>query len=60
MNNSHPGRGTVPAVRQVVLDCPDARALAEFYRELFGLHYRPGDEPPAADDPTRTVRTGWC
>jgi len=51
MNNSHPGRGTVPAVRQVVLDCPDARALAEFYRELFGLHYRPGDEPPAAGRP---------
>ena len=32
----------VPTIRQVVLDCPDARALAEFYRELFGLRYRPG------------------
>ena len=35
-----------PRIRQVVLDAPDARRLAEFYRELFGLHYRPGDEPP--------------
>jgi catechol 2,3-dioxygenase-like lactoylglutathione lyase family enzyme len=39
---------TVPKVRQVVLDCTDARLLAEFYRELLGLVYRPGDEPPAA------------
>ena len=51
MTNSHPGRVAVPTVRQVVLDCPDARALAEFYRELFGLSYRPGDEPPAAGLP---------
>ena len=41
----------VPQLRQVVLDCPDARALAEFYRELLGLRYRPGDEPPAAGQP---------
>ena len=42
-----------PHVRQVVLDCTDARRLAEFYRELLGWQYRPGDEPPAAgeDDP---------
>lgn len=42
-----------PHVRQVVLDTTDARALAEFYRQLFGLSYRPGDEPPPAgeDDP---------
>jgi Glyoxalase-like domain len=31
----------------VVLDTTDARALAEFYRELLGFDYRPGDEPPA-------------
>jgi hypothetical protein len=36
----------MPTIRQVVLDCEDARALAEFYRQLFGLQYRPGDEPP--------------
>ncbi|QNK81853.1 VOC family protein [Nakamurella sp. PAMC28650] len=40
-----------PSIRQVVLDCPDARALAEFYRQLFGLRYRQGDEPPAAGEP---------
>ncbi|MCP3804088.1 VOC family protein [Allokutzneria sp. A3M-2-11 16] len=39
-----------PSLRQVVLDCPDARALAEFYRRFLGLHYRPGDEPPADRD----------
>ena len=37
---------TVPTLRQVVLDCTDARTLAEFYRRLLGLVYRPGDEPP--------------
>ena len=37
----------VPRFRQVVLDTTDARGLAEFYRELFGLRYRHGDEPPA-------------
>ena len=36
------------ALGQVVLDCTDARALAEFYRQLLGLTYRPGDEPPAS------------
>jgi catechol 2,3-dioxygenase-like lactoylglutathione lyase family enzyme len=34
-------------LRQVVLDGEDARALAEFYRQLLGYRYRPGDEPPA-------------
>ena len=40
-----------PEPRQVVLDSTDARALAEFYRQLLGLAYRPGDEPPAAGEP---------
>ena len=40
-----------PFVRQVVLDALDARALAEFYRELLGLAYRSGDERPPADEP---------
>ena len=35
-----------PRIVQVVLDTTDARRLAEFYREFFGLAYRPGDEPP--------------
>ncbi|WP_336205273.1 VOC family protein [Nonomuraea sp. LPB2021202275-12-8] len=39
---------SVPRLCQVVLDCTDARALAEFYRSLLGLVYRPGDEPPEA------------
>ena len=44
------GRG-FPAVGQVVLDGTDARALAEFYRQLLGLRYRAGDEPPDAGQP---------
>jgi hypothetical protein len=40
-----------PTILQVVLDGTDARQLAEFYRRLFGLQYRPGDEPPAAGEP---------
>jgi catechol-2,3-dioxygenase len=35
---------SVPRLRQVVLDCTDTRALAEFYRELLGYSHRPGDE----------------
>lgn len=34
-----------PRIVQVVLDTTDCRRLAEFYRELFGLEYRAGDEP---------------
>jgi catechol 2,3-dioxygenase-like lactoylglutathione lyase family enzyme len=45
-----PGGG-FPRLRQVVLDCTDARALAEFYRRLLGLRYRPGDEAPQAGEP---------
>ncbi|GAA4313490.1 VOC family protein [Klenkia terrae] len=37
----------VPTIRQVVLDGTDIRTLAEFYRQLLGYEYRPGDEPPA-------------
>ena len=40
-----------PQFRQVVLDSTDARGLAEFYRQLLGLAYRPGDEPPAGGEP---------
>jgi catechol 2,3-dioxygenase-like lactoylglutathione lyase family enzyme len=36
---------TVPQLLQTVLDCTDPRLLAEFYRRLLGLEYRPGDEP---------------
>ena len=40
-----------PAVRQTVLDTTNPRALAEFYRQLLGLTYRPGDEQPPAGEP---------
>ncbi|MBA3619469.1 MAG: VOC family protein [Actinomycetota bacterium] len=46
--------GGFPTLRQVVLDCTDARAMAEFYRQLLGLRYRPGDEPPPAGKPDPT------
>jgi catechol 2,3-dioxygenase-like lactoylglutathione lyase family enzyme len=40
-----------PQLLQTVLDTTDVRSLAEFYRQLFGLVYRPGDEPPVGDEP---------
>lgn len=40
-----------PRLLQTVLDTMDARALAEFYRQLLGLRYRQGDEPPADGTP---------
>jgi catechol 2,3-dioxygenase-like lactoylglutathione lyase family enzyme len=41
---------SVPRLRQVVLDTTDPRTLAEFYRRLLGLVYRPGDEEPGEPD----------
>lgn len=35
-----------PTLMHTALDTTDVRGLAEFYRELLGLQYRPGDEPP--------------
>lgn len=35
-----------PRLHQTVIDATDVRSAAEFYRELFDLVYRPGDEPP--------------
>ncbi|MEJ5946441.1 VOC family protein [Pseudokineococcus basanitobsidens] len=40
-----------PVLRQVVLDATDARAVAEFYRELLGWDYREGDEAPSPGRP---------
>jgi catechol 2,3-dioxygenase-like lactoylglutathione lyase family enzyme len=40
-----------PVLAQVVLDTTDARGLAEFYRELLGWRYRPGDERPPDGQP---------
>lgn len=47
---------TFPQIRTVVLDTADVRELAEFYRELFGLTYRAGDEE--SDDPDWLVLLG--
>lgn len=43
----------IPRVVQVVLDSTDARSSAEFWRQLLGLSYREGQEPPGPgeDDP---------
>ena len=35
-----------PQLLHTVLDTTSPRELAEFYRQLLGLSYRPGDEPP--------------
>ncbi len=36
-----------PRLLHTVLDATEPRPLAEFYRQLLGLRYRPGDEKPA-------------
>ena len=38
-----------PQLLHTVLDTTRPRELAEFYRQLLGLRYRPGDEPPAEE-----------
>jgi catechol 2,3-dioxygenase-like lactoylglutathione lyase family enzyme len=38
--------GAHPRLVHTAIDSTDIRAAAEFYRELLGLTYRPGDEPP--------------
>jgi catechol 2,3-dioxygenase-like lactoylglutathione lyase family enzyme len=44
---------TFPTLRGIVVDSTDARAAAEFYRQLLGFRYRAGSEPPPGgeDDP---------
>ena len=37
----------LPQLLHTVIDTTDVRGLAEFYRGLLGLRYRPGDEEPA-------------
>lgn len=37
----------LPWLMHTAIDTTDCRGLAEFYREMFGWQYRPGDEPPA-------------
>jgi catechol 2,3-dioxygenase-like lactoylglutathione lyase family enzyme len=40
-----------PTLWNIVLDTTNARALAEFYRQLLGFRYRQGDEPPEPGQP---------
>lgn len=40
-----------PQLLHTALDTTRPRDLAEFYRQLLGLQYRPGDEPPADGTP---------
>jgi len=40
-----------PQLMHTVLDTTQPRELAEFYRRLLGLRYRPGDEPPTDGAP---------
>ena len=40
-----------PQLLHTVLDTTTPRELAEFYRELLGLQYRPGDELPTDGTP---------
>jgi catechol-2,3-dioxygenase len=40
-----------PVLVHTAIDARDCRALAEFYRELLGLHYRERDRPPMDGSP---------
>ncbi|MFK4085425.1 VOC family protein [Kribbella sp. NPDC020789] len=51
MDDPENGESAFPRRMHTALDALDARELAEFYRKLLGLRYRPGDEPPADGTP---------
>lgn len=40
-----------PVLMHTAIDARDCRELAEFYRELLGLHYRDGAGPPTDGSP---------
>jgi catechol 2,3-dioxygenase-like lactoylglutathione lyase family enzyme len=42
-----------PQLLHTVIDTTDPRGLAEFYRALLGLQYRPGDEPLEDSEPEK-------
>ena len=48
-----------PHLLHTAIDTTDARTLAEFYRQLLGLPYRPGDEPLTGEDADRTDDADW-
>ena len=45
-----------PRLLHTVIDTTDVRGLAEFYRELLGLTYRPGDESPTEGEDWLVLR----
>ena len=47
-----------PRLLHTVIDTTDVRGLAEFYRELLGLTYRPGDETPTDGEDWLVLRDG--
>ena len=49
-----------PRMVQTVFDTPDPRRAAEFWRQLMGLVYRPGDEPPPPGDDDAQWREWLC
>ncbi len=42
---------TYPVLLHTAFDARDCRGLAEFYRQLLGLHDRDGDKPPTDGSP---------
>jgi catechol 2,3-dioxygenase-like lactoylglutathione lyase family enzyme len=40
-----------PVLLHTAIDARDCRTLGEFYRQLLGLRYRDGEEPPAEGTP---------
>ena len=46
----------LPRLRQVVIDTKDPRSSAEFWRQLLGLVYRNGHEPPPQGSPDSAGR----
>lgn len=48
-----------PHLLHTVLDTPRPRELAEFYRGLLGLHYRPGDESRDAGSAEGVDEPDW-
>ncbi|GAA4369549.1 VOC family protein [Nocardioides caricicola] len=45
-----------PTVLQTVLDCREPRLLGDFYRDLLGWTYRPGDETPSEGEDWLVLR----
>lgn len=48
-----------PHLLHTAIDTTDARGLAEFYRQLLGLTYRPGDEPPTGEGADQADDADW-